>query len=99
MKRVRCDLGERLQYEAALVQRGVRNAEAGFLDYNAAKQKNVDVDDARTFLLPTHAPQLPLDFQNAGEKLLGCLLRIQNHRAIQKPSLRGKFHRLGLVER
>jgi len=99
MTHVRRNLGERFQHKAALVHGRMRNGEAGIVDNQIAKQKNVDVDDAWPFLLRSASSHLLLDLENAGEKFSRRLLRIQRDNTIQEPRLGSKFHGFGFVER
>jgi len=99
MEHVRRDLGQRFEHEAALMHRGMRYRQACFVDDQAPKKQNVDVDDTGTFFLRSPTPQLALDAENACEQLLRTLLCAYDDGAIQKPGLRSEFHRLGFVER
>src|SRR5580704_6831941 len=99
MNYIRRDLGQRLQYEAALLHGGMRDGQALLVNDRVIKQENVDVDDARTFFLRSAATQLLLDVENAGEQLFGALISIQGDGTIQKPGLCGEFHGFGFVER
>ena len=99
MTHIRRNRGERFQHKAALLHGRMRNREAGIVDNQIAKQENVDVDDARPFLLRSASAHPLLDVENAGEQFLRRLLRIQRDSTIQEPRLGGKFHGFGFVER
>src|SRR5580704_10303991 len=99
MTHIRRDLSQRFQHKSALAHTGMRNRQTRVVDNQTAKQQNVDVDNARTFFLRSLPPHLLLNLENPGEQFLRRSLRNQRNSTIQKPSLRGEFHRFGFVER
>ncbi len=61
--RARCELGKRLQHEAALVQPGMRDRKPGLVDHEVAVEEQVEVDRPRppSFLVVANTAEAPLD--------------------------------------
>ena len=64
------DLRKRLQHETPLMQCWMRNGQSGLVDYLVAKEKDVDVDEARAFGLKTLASQGAFDLEQTLQKRL-----------------------------
>jgi len=99
MARVGGDFGQGLKHKPALVHSGVGNGKRRNFDDRTAKQQNVDVDGARSFLLIALASHLLLKRQDRGDELPRHFFGVQLDGAIQKPGLRSDLDRLGFVER
>ena len=77
----------------------VRDRERWDLNNRAAEQQNIDVNNARPFLLLALPPHCLFEIQNARDQLPRHLFRVQLDRAIQEPGLRCHLHGLSFVKR
>ena len=99
VRRVGCDLSERLKDKSPFVHGGMGNDQSGCFDDEVAIKNDIDVDDARAFGLRTHTSHILLKSERSGEKLRRWELRIKGDNAVQEPGLRGDLHGLCFVER
>ncbi len=96
---LRSNFSQRFEDETALVHGGMWNGQPlGFND-RIPKQKNIDIDVARTFFLSSPSSHLLFNVQNSAEQLPRHFFGIQFDRAIQEPGLGGKFDRFSFVKR
>ena len=99
MKDFWCDFCQWLQHEAALVQCGMGNGQARFVDYLVTEEKDVDVDEPRPFGLKTLASQGALDLQQTLQERLWRKIGFEQHNAVEEPGLIEKIDGLGFIER
>ncbi len=85
--KIGCDLGERLQDEAAVGKLGMRDREARF-PHNFAPVKNeIDVECAGSFVCFALAVVLKFDREAAGKQLFRLKRGIRFDNGVEKPAL------------
>ena len=93
------NLRQRLEDEAPLVQRGMRDSEVRGVDDPGIKQQNVDINGPWSFFLDAPPAHLLFDAKNRGDQFLRSLAGFKRERTIEKPRLLSELHRLGLINR
>ncbi len=97
----RCDLRQRSQHKAAVRQRWMRNPQTRLIENAGAKQKEVEVESARSVAraLPSITAEPLLDREELLEQDLWLKHGLERDRRVQEHRLIAKADRLRLVER
>src|SRR5579859_2111465 len=99
MRGLGCDFSERLEDEASLRHRGMRNRQVGSVYDGVSAEKNIDVNGARTLPLDALTPHRFLDRKYVCHQLSGSFAAFQRDGAVQEPRLIGDLDRFGFIER
>jgi hypothetical protein len=91
--------GEGRENEAALMHGGMGNLEAGFIDRMIAKEHDIDIDFARTFLRHAKTTHFRFELQGELEQVARRFVSFDGGDAVEEPGLIGNVDRLGLIKR
>jgi hypothetical protein len=93
------EFSQRFEDESAFGKGRVRDRESRFLDDPISEQQNIEVDEARAFLLDALTAHGGFEGEQCVQELARLLRGLNADDAIQEPGLIGEFDGLGLIER
>src|SRR6266576_6452824 len=96
---VRRDFSQRLEHKPPFVQPRMRNSQRWDLNYRTAKQKDININCPRPFLLLALSAHALFQIENCRDQLPRHLLRLKLNDTIQEPRLCGQLDGFGLIER